>query len=150
MAVLRDRPYGNFNYLVDLGTGNYDGPEAGFSEVILPEVWIDVIEYRNGNDKENSVRKIPGRDHYGNIILKRGAMGSLDLYSWWSDVRNGNTKAYRTVTIQLQNEDHSAVVLTWKLLRAWPVRYKFSELNAKGNETLIESLELAFERLEME
>ncbi len=150
MAILRDRPYGNFNYLVDLGNGYTDGPEAGFSEVILPEAWIDIIEYRNGNDRENSIRKIPGRDHYGNIILKRGAMGSLDLYSWWNDVRNGNINAYRTVTIRLQNEDHSAVVLTWKLLRAWPVRYKFSELNAKGHEALIESLELAFERLEME
>ena len=150
MAVLRDRPYGNFNYLVDLGTGNSDGPEAGFSEVLLPEAWVDVIEYRNGNDRENSVRKIPGRDHYGNIVLKRGVAGSLDLYSWWNDVRNGNIKAYRTVTIQLQNEDHTSVVMTWKLLRAWPVRYKFSELNAKGHEILIESLELAFERLEME
>jgi len=150
MAVLRERPYSNFNYLVDLGTGNADGLEAGFAEIILPEAWIDVIEYRNGNDKENSVRKIPGRDHYGNITLKRGVIGSLDLYSWWSQVRNGDTKSFRTVTIQLQNEDHTEVVMTWKLMRAWPVRYKFSELHAKGHETLIESLELAFERLEME
>ena len=48
MAVLRDRPYSNFNFLVDLGTGNTDGPEAGFEEVILPEVWLEVVEYRNG------------------------------------------------------------------------------------------------------
>ena len=149
MAVLRDRPYGNFNYLVDLGTGNSDGAEAGFSEVQLPEAWIDVIEYRDGNDRENGVRKIPGRSHYGNIVLKRGAMGSLDLYSWWNDVRNGNI-TFRTVTIHLQNEDRTSVVMTWKLHRAWPVRYGFSELNATGHETLIESLELAFERLEME
>src|SRR5687768_13527798 len=52
MAILRDRPYTNFNFLVDLGTGTSDGPEAGFEEVLLPEVWVDVIEYRNGNDRE--------------------------------------------------------------------------------------------------
>jgi phage tail-like protein len=150
MAVQRDRPYGSFNYLVDLGTGNTDGPEAGFAEIVLPEAWIDVIEYRNGNEKENSVRKIPGRPHYGNVILKRGVIGSLDLYAWWNEVRNGSVNSYRNVTIQLQNEDHTAVVLTWKLLRAWPVRYKFSDLKASGQETLIESLELAFERLEIE
>ena len=60
MAIPRERPYSNFNFLVDLGNGNTDGPEAGFEEVILPEVWLDVIEYRNGNEKENSVRKLTG------------------------------------------------------------------------------------------
>lgn len=79
-----------------------------------------------------------------------GVIGSLDLYQWWNDVRNGNVNAARSVTVQLQNEDHTDIVLTWKFLRAWPVRYEFSPLEAKGKETLIESLELAFERMEME
>ncbi len=30
MAVLRNDPYGQFNFLVDLGTGETEGPEAGF------------------------------------------------------------------------------------------------------------------------
>ena len=33
MATLRDRPYTQFNFLVDLGDGNTDGPSAGFQEV---------------------------------------------------------------------------------------------------------------------
>ena len=32
MAVQRDRPYLQFNFLVDLGTGVTDGPGAGFQE----------------------------------------------------------------------------------------------------------------------
>ena len=32
MAVMRDRPYAQFNFIVDLGTGNTAGPEAGFQE----------------------------------------------------------------------------------------------------------------------
>lgn len=32
MAVVRDHPYAQFNFLVDLGTGDIDGPEAGFQE----------------------------------------------------------------------------------------------------------------------
>src|SRR6185436_16131439 len=43
MAVFRDRPYTNFNFLVDIGTGNTDGADAGFEEVHLPDVWLDVI-----------------------------------------------------------------------------------------------------------
>ena len=150
MAALRDRAYCNFNFLVDLGTGDIDGAEAGFEEVMLPEVWLDIIEYRNGNEKENAVRKITGLEHCGNALLKRGVIGSLNLYQWYNDVRNGNQNALRTVRIQLQNEDHTAVVLTWKLLRARPVRLKWGPLNGKGKEVLVEYLELACERLEME
>jgi hypothetical protein len=36
MAVLRDRPYPGMNFLVDLGTGSSEGPEAGLAEVIFP------------------------------------------------------------------------------------------------------------------
>lgn len=150
MAIFRDKPYSNYNFLVDLGTGDSGSPQAGFAEVILPYAAVDVIQYRSGNDKESGVTKIPGRAHYGNVIFKRGVIGSLDLYQWWNDVRNGNVKSARTVTVHLQNEDHTDVVLTWKFIRAWPVRYEFSALEAKGKETLIESLELAFERMEME
>jgi phage tail-like protein len=150
MAVQRDKAYCNFNFLVDLRTGQSDGPGAGFEDVLLPEVWLDVIEYRNGNDKQNAVRKLTGLEHCGNVVLKRGMTGSLNLYQWYNEVRNGDQNALRTVTIQLQNEDHTAVVLTWKLLRARPVKFKCGPLNAKGNDVVIETLELACERLEME
>ena len=150
MAVLRERPYSNYNFLVDLGTGETGGPQAAFCEVILPASTIDSIEYRSGNEKESEIRKIPGRARYGNVIFKRGVIGALDLYSWWNDIRNGDVQSFRTVTVLLQNEERTAVVLTWKFLRAWPTRYEFSPLEAKGKETLIEILELAFERMEME
>lgn len=150
MAVQRDKAYCNFNFLVDLGTGQTEGPGAGFEDVLLPEVWLDVIEYRNGNDKANNVRKLTGLEHTGNALLKRGAIGSLNLYQWYNQVRNGDQNALRTVTIQLQNEDHTAVVLTWKLIRARPVKFSFGPLNAKGNDVVIETLELACERLEIE
>lgn len=150
MATLRERPYVQFNFLVDLGTGDTDGADAGFEEVHVPEVWLDVLEYRNGNEKENAVRKITGLEHCGNALLKRGVIGSLNLYQWYNQVRNGDQNALRTVTIKLQNEEHTAVVLTWKLFRARPVRLRWGPLNGKGKEVLVEYLELACERLEME
>jgi phage tail-like protein len=150
MAVLRDRPYCNFNFLVDLGSGDTEGPNAGFEEVVLPEVWVDVIEYRNGNDRENSVRKLTGLEHCGNLVLKRGVIGSLDLYRWYDDVRNGNAQTLRTVTIQLQNEDHTAIVQTWRLLRARVVRLKWGPLHARSKEVAVEYAELACERVELE
>ena len=150
MAILRERPYPGFNFLVDLGTGNTDGPDAGFSEVVFPEFALDVIEYRSGNARENGVIKLTGLERHGNVVLKRGVVGSLHLYQWWNQVRNGDQSALRTVVVQLQSEDHTAVVLTWKLLRARPVKLLYSGLNATGAGLAVEHLELAFERIEME
>lgn len=150
MAIFRDTPYGNSNFLVDLGVGDPHAVQAGFAEVLLPDAGVDVIEYRNGNEKESGARKIPGRAKYSNVILKRGVIGSLDLYQWLDQVRNGEVGARRTVAIHLLNEDRSATVLTWKLLRAFPVSYTFSNLDARGEAPLLEMLELAYERLEME
>jgi phage tail-like protein len=149
MAVYRDRPYTNFNFLVQLGTGDEQGPEGGFEEVILPEMWMDVIEYRNGNERENNVRKLNGLDHVGNVILKRGVIGSLSLYQWYNEVRNGQT-TLRTVVIQLLSEDHTSVVMTWRLLRARPVRLKWGPLNGRGKDVVFEYVELACERMELE
>src|SRR5512135_211699 len=118
MATLRERPYVQFNFLVDLGTGNTNGPEAGFQEVSGIGMEVTVSEYRTGNSKENSVMKITGLNKASDVTLKRGVIGSLDLYAWLNDIRNGNQNALRNVVIQLQNEDHTAVVQTWKLLRA--------------------------------
>jgi phage tail-like protein len=150
MSIRRDTPYTNFNFLVDLGTGDPQGPAAGFEEVTLPEMWVDVIEYREGNQKANDTRKLTGLAHYGNVTLKRGVAGDLSLYAWFDAVRNGEQGVLRTVTIQLQNENHSAVVQTWSLLRARPVRIRWGPLNAKGKETAVEYLELACERIELE
>ena len=150
MAVLRDHPYGQFNFLVDLGTGNTDGPEAGFQECSRIGMEVSVAEYRNGNDKENSVRKITGLNKASDVTLKRGVIGSLGLYDWLDQIRNGDQAATRTVRIHLQSEDHTAIVMTWTLLRARIIKHVCGPLNAKGTDVAMEELTLAYERLEME
>ena len=149
MAVPRDTPYAQFNFLVDLGTGNTDGPQAGFQECSAIGMQLEVIEYRNGNDRSNEVRKLTGLARADDVTLRRGIIGSLDLYQWIDELRNGQN-ATRTVTIHLQSEDHSQVVQSWKLLRARIVKHTSGPLNAKGTDVAIEELTLAYERLELE
>jgi phage tail-like protein len=150
MATLRDRPYVQFNFLVDLGDGNTDGPQAGFQECSNIGMEVNVAEYRNGNEKENSVRKITGLNKATDVTLKRGVIGSLNLYQWLDDIRNGNQNALRNVVVHLQNEDHTAVVITWKLMRARIIKHVSGPMNAKGTDVAMEELTLAYERLEME
>lgn len=150
MAVRRDRPYTDFNFLVDLGDGNTDGPEAGFQEVSGIGMEVAVIEYRNGNSKENSVIKLTGLNKATDVTLKRGIIGSLQLYEWLNQIRNGDQSAYRDIRIHLQNEEHTAVVQTWKLHRARIIKHVSGPLHAKGNQVAMEEIVLAYERLDME
>ena len=145
MAVQRDNPYGNYNFVVDLGGGK---EEAGFSEVDLPAGEIEAIEYREGSDKVSSARKLPGRVSYPNVVLRRGVAGRLELFEWWKAIRDGNLDR-RNVTITLLDEQRQAVQ-SWRLRNAWPAKLDYSTLNALGNEVAIETLELAHEGFEVE
>ncbi len=144
MPVQRDNPYLNFNFLVDIGTGD----ELGFSEAEVPSGEIEVIEYREGAERVNTTRKLPGRAKYPNVTLKRGITGNTDLFEWWKSVRDGQV-IRRNVTITLLDEQRQAV-FRWLLRNAWPVKLEGPTLNASGNEVAIETLELAHEGLEIE
>jgi phage tail-like protein len=150
MATARERPYVNGNFLVDLGTGDTESVRAGFNQVILPEAVIDTIEYRNGNEKTNEPRKLSGSVSYSNLVLRRGLIGELDLYEWWNQARNGDPDARRNVTVSLLSEDRTDVVWRWRCTNALPTRYTTSDLNAEGTDVAIETIEISFERLEID
>jgi len=145
----RNHAYRKFNFLVDLGTGDTEGPQAAFQECNIG-IEVTVPEYRSRNKKGDSVRKITGLNKSTDITLKRGVIGSLDLFNWLNDIRNGKQAATRDITIQLQRKEHRAVVQTWKLIRARIIKIVSGPMNAKGTDVAMEELTLAYERLELE
>jgi phage tail-like protein len=152
MAVERDRPYSQFNFLVVIENGPdpKTSTRAGFQEVSGLGMEITVAEYRAGNFKDNTPMKVTGTYKVPDVTLKRGLLGDLDtLYAWIDEVRSGNVKAMKTVTIQLQSEDHTATVQEWKLTNARPTKYTGPSLSAKGTDVAIEELVLACERIDL-
>ncbi len=145
MAVQRDNPYPNFNFSVDIGAAV---GEIGFAEAEIPAAEIGVIEYREGADRTSAARKLPGRVSYGNVVLRRGIDGGLSLWEWFKETRDGNLSR-RDVLITLLDEARNPVQ-QWRLRGAWPVKYDPSDLNAKGNEIAIETLELAVESIDLD
>lgn len=151
MAKQRDIPYGNFNYLVDFQNGDAETVRGGFAEVSGINIEVTSMEYRNGNSKSNHPIKVPGLYKVGDVTLKRGLIGHLDLYEWVHQVRIGDHSGLRTVNIKMLDEAHSATVMTWKLIGARPLRYTAPSLNAKtGTDVAIEELVLALEDLVIE
>lgn len=150
MAVARELPYPGMNFLVDLGTGATDGVGAGALQVQFPDARVDVLEYRNGNERVNNPRQLQALSRYTPLVLRRGVVGVLDWYDWWNQLRNGDVTARRDVSVRLLSEDRSDVVMTWRFTRARPANWRVSPLDALHPETLIETLELVFERMEVE
>ena len=150
MAVARpDRPYVQFNFWVTIsGLSAASDPQAGFQECSNIGTEVTVAEYRNGNDKFNNVRKIVGMNKATDVTLKRGVIGSLELYNWLNALRDGQQDE-RTVTVELKSEDRASTVQTWTLYRAKIIKIVNGPFNAKGTDVLMEELTIAYERLEI-
>lgn len=149
MAEFRERPYSQFNFWIDMGTGDTESPQAGFQEVSGLGMEITVAEYRVGNEKHNAPRKITGTYKVPDVTCKRGVIGSLDLYEWLDEVRNGSQDSLRTVKIYLRSEDRTTTVQSWKLTNARPIKYTGPSFNAKGTDVAVEELVLSCERIDV-
>jgi phage tail-like protein len=142
----RTTPYGAFNYLV-----NFDGGEVfgGFSDVGGIGTEVTVAEYRNGNEKENHVRKLAGIHKVSDVTLKRGILNSKSLFDWISQTRTQGPAAQRNVTITLLDEAHTPVQ-TWVLRGVIPMKYTGPTLAGKGGgDVAMEEIALSAEAMEI-
>jgi phage tail-like protein len=126
MASTLHRPCTNAHFLVDLGTRS---TAMGFAEVVFPDFRL-----------EDGARM---------VLLRRGADGALDLYRWWDQARRGKAPKRRTVKVQLLADDQATVVLTWVFRNVVPRALSYSPLNANEGAVLMETIELAFDTVEM-
>ena len=145
MATPRPNPYSAFNFRVTIGT-----TPVAFQEVTGLDSENQTIDYREGTDTLNSVRKLQGMERYPNVVCKRGITGDLTLWQWRQEVRDATSTVppYRDVTIDLLDEKGDTV-MTWKLTNAWCTKLSGPSLNAKGNEIAIETMELAHDRIDI-
>ncbi len=138
---MADYPFPKFHFQTEWG-----GTKIGFSEITGLAVETEIIEYRDGASQEYSSVKMPGRQQFSNLTMKRGIFQSDDEYfEWWNQVKL-NTHERRDLTISLLNEEHEPVMV-WKVKNAWPTKIQSPDLNADGNEVAIETIELAHEGL---
>lgn len=137
-------PLKNYKFILEI-----DGvAEAGFSEALIPEGRVEVIEYREGSDPSSATRKLPGPLIFENAVLVKGVTDSKVLYDWWKQVLTGDLGNVRkTVKVVIQ-DDAGNPQATWVLINAWPAAYSTTPLDAQGNVVFVEKLELAVERVE--
>jgi phage tail-like protein len=121
--------------------------QARFQEVGGLDATIDVMDYREGGDLLG-LRKLPGQTKHSNLSLKRGYTVDDQLYTWFEDVMTGRTEQIRRNISVVQLDMAGQEAFRWNLFQAFPVKYTVPSFNAKGNDLAIETLELAYERIE--
>lgn len=127
------RPVSNANFLVDLGLGDPEAPEAGFAEVLLPPL-------RTGEDETGLG---PPR-----LVLRRGVSGALDLYAWWDKSRRARRPQPRDVTVTLLGPE-GRPVMRWRFGNARPAALSYSPLRASEGAVLMETIEIAFDTMQV-
>ena len=142
MAPRKD-PLRNYRFRLEI-----DGiQQAAFSEVAVGETAADVVDYRDGNEAPR-LRKLSGLTKYGNVTLKWGITDSMELEEWHDAICAGQVQTSRKqvaiIVMDEAGQDKARFVVT----DAWPTKYTLGGLNGKGNEVLIESVELVNEGIE--
>ncbi|MEO0442567.1 MAG: phage tail protein [Pseudomonadota bacterium] len=137
-------PVRSYNFFVDIN----DTIVAGFSEVAGLTAEGDPVEYREGADPENHVRKLTGLRKYSNLTFKRGYTQDDTLWRWFNNIANGQDDR-RLITISLMDEAHRPVI-SWTAEGAWINKIEGPSFNATGNEVSIESMEVCHEKLTIE
>ena len=127
------RPVSNANFLVDLGLGDPQAPEAGFAEVLLPPL----------RSKEDSADIAPPR-----LVLRRGVTGALDLYGWWDKSSRARRPQPRDVMVTLLGPGRTPV-MSWRFSNARPVALSYSPLRASEGTVLMETIEIAFDEMQV-
>lgn len=148
--MARDYPYANFNYIVNLGEATGDGttPVGGFSDVSGVSTEVTYAEYRAGNHATNTTMKLPNTHKLGTLTLKRGVMGTTDLWDWLAQARDGQYVP-RPVTITLQDEQHKPVMY-WQFTKAQPQKWTAPTLAGKGGtDVAMEEFVMVYEGIKV-
>jgi len=130
---------GLYNFVVEISGISV----ARFKNVSGLSTEVKVIEFQDGDDL--ILRKRPGRSSCGNITLKKGYLATKELWDWWENVKNGQYDR-RSISIVLydnmQNETRR-----WNLMGCWPCKWKFADLDGKGDDVAAEEIEFVVEEL---
>ncbi len=137
-------PFRAYNFRVEI-----DGlTVASFSEVSGLTADGDTVDYREGTDLRNTVRKLVGLRKYSNIVCKRGYSLNDELWRWYANIANGIADR-RSGSIILMNEAHEDV-MRWNIEAVWINKVEGPMLKGAGNEVAIESMDLVHEGITLE
>ena len=148
-------PPGGFYFRVAFtGVSGMSGDDQQrFQEVGGLSFEIETEAFREGGENRFE-HKLPKRVKYPNLVLKRGLITNKVLTDWINSAKDGFFWASPVplfqptdILITLMDEAGNGVAI-WNVVQAYPVKWAMSDLNANGNNVVVETIELAYQYFE--
>ena len=92
-------------------------------------------------------RQLPERVEFGNLVLERGLVVGSPLVIEFNVAMSFFKFAPSNVLVTLL-DDTSIPIAGWLFLKAFPAKWAVSPLDAESNTVVIETMELAYERMQ--
>jgi phage tail-like protein len=148
-------PPGGFHFRVSFsGVSGMDSDEQQrFQDVSGLSFEIETEAFTEGGENRFEY-KFPKRVKYPNLVLKRGMITNKVLINWIKDAMNGFFWAspipfFQPADIMITlMDDAGEPTAVWNVLQAYPVKWSMSDLNANGNNVVVETIELAYQYFE--
>jgi phage tail-like protein len=137
---------GNFAYQIEIDRVTL----AQFKEVSGLSAEIQVIEHRENRMKGIPViKKLPGAQKWGDIVLKRGKTDNPAFWKWIKEVQDGKIDgARRNASIVLYDYERGEQA-RFNIINAWPSKVSVGNLQAGGSEVVLEECTLVHEGIQV-
>ena len=123
-----------------------------FSECSGLEATMEAKAIKVGGQNYGAVQRA-GRVNFSTVILRRGVTTTTHLWKWFELLGTGGY-AYRldaeVVMLDIDSDTEGAGVMTWKLRKALPTKFKAAELNAKATDVGVEELHFVHEGMSLQ
>ncbi len=90
-------------------------------------------------------KKIPGRLTWTEITLKRGVTSTYDFWEWRQDVVDGKIDDARTNCSIIAMDQTNSPIAGWDFELAWPSKISGPEMDAGGQDYMVEELTIVHE-----
>ncbi len=138
-----DYPFTGFHFVVMFEIFPQLPNDFRFQTVTGLSVDVNLDTYPEGGENR-FVHRLPGRNKYSDLVLKRGMTLVSGVTAWCLDcIENFNYQPTNMI-VSLLNEDHLPVS-SWYITNAIPIHYEISGLDAMQNQVVIESMTLRYE-----
>ena len=108
---------------------------------------MSTTEIKEGGQNVAS-HHLPDKIQHDNLVLERGLVVGSPLVIEFNTTMSLFKFAPSNVLVTLLSEE-SVPLASWLCMKAYPVKWSVSDLDAEANQVVIETMELAYQRLQV-
>ena len=113
---------------------------------VSTEVQLETI---NEGGQNLYAHRLPKKMSYNNLVLERGYVTMPSLLNLEFNVAFSRFKFYPSNVLVTKFNESGTPIGAWLFIRAYPVKWSMSDLDAHANAVAIDTMELAYTRFQI-